>query len=153
MARKGMWYFKSWRCFPHERSRDSIWFEGSNYGQNSWTWSCRLEHSLLSWKHLNGNDYLEMIISSYNYGGILIEGVLVFIRWKLRTWSGFGRNDWCEKNKNGFNKETSKEIFFKKFCLEDKNGVKLGILLWNRGNDVLFAKLLSTFPLINDMNS
>jgi hypothetical protein len=26
-------------------------------------------------------------------------------------------------------------------------------LLWNRGNDVLFAKLLSTFPLINDMNS
>jgi hypothetical protein len=37
-----------------------------------------------------------------------------------------------------------------KFCLEDKENVKQGILLWCQSGDVLILKLLSTFPLKND---
>jgi hypothetical protein len=37
--------------------------------------------------------------------------------------------------------------------LENRKGAKQGIWLWNRGNDLLFAKLLSTFSLPNDKNS
>ncbi len=44
-----------------------------------------------------GNDYLEMAVSLDNYGGILGEGALVVIQWKLPTWSGCRRNDWCEE--------------------------------------------------------
>jgi hypothetical protein len=40
-----------------------------------------------------------------------------------------------------------------KFHLKDREGVERRILLWNRGGDVLFPKLLSTFPLLNDRDS
>lgn len=78
--------------FSRERSHDGIWLEGSNFGQHSLRRSCQLDHFLLSWRHLSDNDYLEMAISSDNYGGILVEGVIVVIWWKLRTWN------WCRRN-------------------------------------------------------
>jgi hypothetical protein len=40
-----------------------------------------------------------------------------------------------------------------KFHFKNRKGVEWGILLWNRGGDVLFLKLLSTFPSPNDKNS
>jgi hypothetical protein len=40
-----------------------------------------------------------------------------------------------------------------KFYFEDRKGVERGILLWSKGDDVLFVKLLSTFPWPNDRNS
>ncbi len=33
-----------------------------------------------------------------------------------------------------------------KFHLEDREGVEQGILSWSKGGNVLFLKLLSTFP-------
>jgi hypothetical protein len=39
---------------------------------------------------------------------------------------------------------------FRKFCFEDTEGAEWGILSWNKGGDVLFAKLQSTFPSPND---
>jgi hypothetical protein len=37
-----------------------------------------------------------------------------------------------------------------RFHLEDKDGVEQGILTWSRGGNVLFLKLLSTFPSSSD---
>jgi hypothetical protein len=37
-----------------------------------------------------------------------------------------------------------------KFHFEDREGVEQGILFWCWSNDVLFLKLLSTFPSAND---
>jgi len=51
------------------------------------------------------------------------------------------------KEKKNFSKKKWKEIFF---CLKDRKGAKQGILLWCRSNNVLFFKLLSTFPLAKD---
>ncbi len=52
------------------------------------------------------------------------------------------------KEKKNFSKKKWKEIFF---CLKDRKGAKQGILWWCRSNNVLFFKLLSTFPLANDV--
>ncbi len=41
----------------------------------------------------------------------------------------------------------------RKFSFKNKEGVERRILLWSRGNNVLFFKLLSTFPSPNDRNS
>jgi hypothetical protein len=38
-----------------------------------------------------------MVVSLDNYGGIFAKINLAFIWWKLHTWSGCGRNDWCEE--------------------------------------------------------
>jgi hypothetical protein len=77
---------------------------------------------------------------------------LVFILWKLGTWNGCGRNDWCEeKNLVSLKKKEGNRVF--KFFFENIEGVEWGILLWSRDRDVLFLKLLSTFPLPNDGNS
>jgi hypothetical protein len=37
-----------------------------------------------------------------------------------------------------------------KFCFEDKEGAKQGIMSWCQSDDVLFFNLLSTFPSAND---
>jgi hypothetical protein len=37
-----------------------------------------------------------------------------------------------------------------KFHLEDRKGVERRILLWRWNGDVLFLKLLSTFPSVDD---
>jgi hypothetical protein len=43
-------------------------------------------------------------------------------------------------------KENERKLCLK-FHLEDREGAEQGVLLWCQSNDVLFLKLLSTFPL------
>jgi len=53
-----------------------------------------------------------MVVNLDNCKGIFVERAFVFIRWKLCTWSGCGRNDWCEEKNYNFNKRKWKEIVF-----------------------------------------
>jgi hypothetical protein len=64
-----------------------------------------------------------MAINSNNYGGIFVEGVVLFIRWKLCTLNGCRRNDWCEGKKN-FSERKQKENRLLKFHLKDEEGVE-----------------------------
>jgi hypothetical protein len=43
--------------------------------------------------------------------------------------------------------------YIHKFHLEDREGVERVVASWSRSGDVLFFRLLSTFPLSNDKNS
>ncbi len=57
-----------------------------------------------------------------------------------------------KKKKYGFSKTKMEGNCVCKFHFKDREGAERGILSWSRGDNVLFPKLLSTFPSSNDKN-
>jgi hypothetical protein len=58
---------------------------------------------------------------------------------------------WRKRNMASIRKMEENNV--RNFCLKDGKGAKQRILLWSRGGNVLFLKLLSIFPSPNDRNS